>query len=672
MGATSTLMSPLADAIRLTPVRPAIAAGLRAATATVAPLVVGYALDRHELAWSALAGFLAAILDKGGAYAARARTLVGFSLAAAVLAPLAAVIGDAPAAMLPALFASATALGYLRVYGGTAGSVGAVLLILVVVSLAQPTSWDAALERGAWVLAGGGWATALSLLMWPVRPYRPARAAAARVLRTIAAYARGPAASEEDPAAWSRTQRAAIRQALEDARVTLAATRRGRRGDTGRGARLLALLETSDRLFAASVTLAEHATEGAGRAHSVLDEVAALAAAAASMVESEREAPQAEATTVPLPADAVERMFERPRRLGHEVFELAMSIEDERPVPVSLALSREPQPLLGPLRDNWTLRSSLLRHALRAGVATTVAALLASVAELQRGQWVTVAVAVILQPQLPATFLRATQRVLGTVVGALLAALFTGAIDAPWGMLPVMFVFAAIGVAVQPLSYALYSTFLTPTFVLLAEASTHDPSLVTTRIVNTLIGGAIALLAARFLWPISERDLFPDSARAALLAARDHLRVVTQDDRPTTRTNARREVGLALLNAETSLNRWLAEVRRRAVTLEAPIALVAHVRHLSAATLALGELTTPAMCAQGTPFFEAVDAVLSELAGLTDDDAKPQATPSELPALDTLVVGPEVQRAAMTRVAEALSAVHAAATRWHAMPARAA
>ncbi len=668
MGATSTLMSPLADAIRLTPVRPAIAAGLRAATATVAPLVLGFALDRHELAWSALAGFLGAILDKGGAYAARARTLAGFTFAAALLAPLAALVGDAPAAMLPALFASATALGYLRVYGGTAGSVGAVLLVLVVVSLAQPVAWHEALERGVWVLAGGAWATALSLLMWPVRPYRPARAAAARVLRAIATYTRGPAASEEDPRAWSRVQRAAIRQAIEDARVTLAATRRGRRGDTGRGARLLALLETSDRLFAASVIVAEHTTELVARARSVLDEVAALTAAAAAMVESEREAPHTETTSVALPVDALERMFERPRMLSTEVFELAMSIEDERPLPVSLALPREPQPLLGPLRENWTLRSSLLRHALRAGVATSIAALLASLAELERGQWVTVAVAVILQPQLPATFLRATQRVLGTVAGALMAALFTGIIDAPWAMLPVMFVFAAIGVAVQPLSYALYSTFLTPTFVLLAEASTHDPSLVTTRIVNTLIGGALALLAARFLWPISERDLFPTSARAVLLAARDHLRVVTRDDQVAARTHARREVGLALLNAETSLNRWLAEVQRRAATLEAPIALVAQVRHLSAATLALGELTTPAMCAQSAAFFEAVDGVLSELAARAGDEAGTRDTPSPLPALEASITGAEVQRAAMARIAEALTAVHAAATRWLAMP----
>ena len=683
-------MSPLADAIRLTPVRPAIAAGIRAALATVAPLALGFALGRHELSWTALAGFLASIIDKGGAYAARARTLAGFALGAALLAPLVALVGDAPTAMGPAIFLSATALGFLRIYGGTAASVGATLLVLVLVSLAQPAPLDVAIARAGWVLAGVGWAAALSLFMWPVRLYRPARAATARVLRIIGTYSHGPEAaaladSEApfDPQAWSRSQRALIRQAIEDARATLAATRRGRRGDTGRGVRLLALLETSDRLFAAAVTLAEHLPHDRleatlhlafeARSRALLVEVASLCEGAAKAVEDEQRAPptppaQVVAATMAVPSEAGhERLLERPLLLAHRAFELATSIEDERPLPETFALvdTREPEPFLGPLRAHWTLRSSLLRHALRAGVATTIAALLARLLDLERGQWVTIAVAVILQPQLPATFLRATQRVLGTVLGALIAAACTGLIETPWAMLPVMFFFAAVGVAVQPLSYALYSTFLTPTFVLLAETSSHDPGLVLTRIINTLIGGALALIAARFLWPVSERDLFLTSARAAVVAARDHMALVVASDDPMRRAAARREVGLALLNAETSLNRWLTEVRRRAVDLEAPIALIAHIRHLSAATLALGELSTPEQCARTPAFFEAVMRCLDDLITAIDERREPMP----LPPLESLAASArDSHEVALQRIAESLTALHAAEMRWLAKP----
>src|SRR5690606_4060601 len=130
-------------------------------------------------------------------------------------------------------------------------------------------TWDEALARAGWTLIGAAWSTVLSLFMWPVRPYRPARAAVSRVLRTIAVYARGN--DGDDREAWSRQQRAAIRQAIEEARATLAAARRGRRGDAGRGERLMALLEVCDRLFGATVALSEHVD---GRA--VLTQVAAL------------------------------------------------------------------------------------------------------------------------------------------------------------------------------------------------------------------------------------------------------------------------------------------------------------------------------------------------------------------------------------------------------------
>jgi len=147
------------------------------------------------------------------------------------------------------------------------------------------------------------------------------------------------------------------------------------------------------------------------------------------------------------------------------------------------------------------------------------------------------------------------------------------------------------------------------------------------RIINTLIGGTLALLAARFLWPISERDLFPTSARAALVAARDHLALVITNQDAHPRAQARSEVGLALLNAETSLNRWLSEVRRRASDLEAPATHIAHVRHLSATTPALGELAPPDQCRADAPFFAAVATTLDDIVACVDERRAPPALP---------------------------------------------
>ena len=76
-------------------------------------------------------------------------------------------------------------------------------------------------------------------------------------------------------------------------------------------------------------------------------------------------------------------------------------------------------------------------------------------------------------------------------------------------ILGLVFVFSATCVALLPLNYAAFSVFLTPTFVLLAEANAGDWHLAGLRIINTLLGGALALVGARLLWPTPEWNRLP-------------------------------------------------------------------------------------------------------------------------------------------------------------------
>ena len=69
--------------------------------------------------------------------------------------------------------------------------------------------------------------------------------------------------------------------------------------------------------------------------------------------------------------------------------------------------------------------------------------------------------------------------------------------------------FSGVSVALLPLNYAAFSVFLTPTFVLLAEASAGDWHLAGLRIVNTVIGGVLALAGSRLLWPSPEAARLP-------------------------------------------------------------------------------------------------------------------------------------------------------------------
>ena len=99
-----------------------------------------------------------------------------------------------------------------------------------------------------------------TLVLWPVRPYRPARLSLAECFRTLAEYVGQVVAAIQSPSPDDDRFPAgslAVRAALEHAQATLATIRRGRPGESGRGERLLVLRETTDRLFGTLIALVE-------------------------------------------------------------------------------------------------------------------------------------------------------------------------------------------------------------------------------------------------------------------------------------------------------------------------------------------------------------------------------------------------------------------------------
>jgi uncharacterized membrane protein YccC len=670
------------EALRFAPVGVSVAAGLRAGVAMGVPLFLAGGLRSPGLSWMGLAGFLVTIVDKGGAYRTRASAMAWATLGACVACAVGPLAGTRLDASLLAAFAGATALSFVRIYGGGAVSAGMITLVLLLVSLARPDhSLAHALARGASAGGGGLWAMARALALWPVRLYRPARLAVARALRAVADLAADVAALplDDEAAAALRARRAAVRAAIEEARATLAATRRGRRGDTGRGERLLVVLESADQCFAALVALREvlaglRAQGGGAEADAAtpaLDGLAADARRLAGVIEVEGpDAPFALSPLTAGPAEAVgdaalaAALVQRARTLLEEAGAAASTLDDELVArPAVVAPAETPS-----WRDHWTWRSSVSRHALRVGVTVALAVGLTHLFALRRGYWVTLAAAVILQPHLPATLSRAIQRVLGTVVGGVLAALLLARVHDHRVLLPLVFAMVVVSVAVQPINYALYSALLTPTFVLLAEAGAHEPGLVQARIVNTLLGGALALAGARLLWPMSERELFPHTAAEALDAARALAAAALAVDFDQAAFDAaRREGGVALLDADASLQRWMAEARAGSAEVEAPMAFVVFVRGLTAALVTLAAARGVAGAGPAlAPLAGAIDDALRALRAAVAEGRAPVEGADVAQAAEAAGVDPTLKRRA-EHVARQVTTLRGCVARWAAV-----
>ena len=137
--------------------------------------------------------------------------------------------------------------------------------------------------------------------------------------------------------------------------------------------------------------------------------------------------------------------------------------------------------------------------------------------------------------------------------------------------------------------------------MLLAEASVGDWTLAWVRAGDTILGGGLALLGARLLWPSPERTRLPVQAAAAMRAMRSYLghAVARFDDRTPEAgeilRSARRAVGLATMNAEESLQRALAEAHGDERMLAPALTILAYIRRITASVAALSLAKFPVL-----------------------------------------------------------------------------
>jgi len=150
-------------------------------------------------------------------------------------------------------------------------------------------------------------------------------------------------------------------------------------------------------------------------------------------------------------------------------------------------------------------------HAVAVGVTAAFGLALSTWAGLARDYWVMLTVVVVLRPKIEDTLTIGVARVIGTFVGAVLAVLVTvGLPQSPvQGVLIVVFVlgsFIFIGV-----NYTLYAVFLTAFVIILLNLGFPGGLvLAETRVLDTAVGGLLALVVASALWTLKVGPFRPD------------------------------------------------------------------------------------------------------------------------------------------------------------------
>jgi uncharacterized membrane protein YccC len=639
-----------------------IGRGVRTAFALLIPVLAGDILGQPFFSWAALGGWLGSLADKGGSYRTRAMTMGVFGILGAVCA----AAGTDAASSVPTAVISMLIVGIVgglgRVYGDEGSTVGLFIAVIYAVAVGSPSTVPhAAMQRGEFFAGGVAWAMVLSLVFWPLHPFRPARRAVADGYRVLAEFAlaldavsralgdHGAGAARDR----ARALHAGVRSALEHARMVLADVRRPKQGRSPRGEQLLVLTEGAEQLFGTLVAIdaeLEAAHESGSAAgdeayanafRSLATTLGLLATAIDDTLDVRRRVSVAppDLTALAVRTDwpnehlrAAAMLLARLASDVHVLVDTASQIDSRASSVVPITAEhraalpqppREPLAWLHPLREACTLHSIPARHALRMGIAAAAAVWLSFALDMTRGYWATITTLIVLQPYAGATLRRSLQRVAGSVLGGIIAAALAVVARTKLAIAGVMAPFTIASVAVLPLNYGVFVLLLTPVFVLLAEPHPGDWGLAGLRVVNTLLGGAIVLAASQLLWPAQELTTYASQLAGLLRQLRSLLETVAAPGDATTldwrrsANDARRRFGVAVTNAEATMQRLITEDAPNPHRVESAMTVLTYGRRMASTLSAIAEARAGGESAPPVPAIavltDELDAIIAML-----------------------------------------------------------
>lgn len=685
--------------IQSEPGKPAIANGLRAALSLGIPMLIGQVINQRESGlFIGLIAYFVNLANVAGSYQIKAKAMAIATLGITISVFIGTLVASIPILAVILTFLWGMASGFASLYGNTGANVGLVVGTSFISTISLPGDLDVALMRSLLCLIAGGWAMLLSLVMWPLKPYDLLRIAVAECFNALANYLQtfaGEAATTENILD--------VRKALETARMTLGTARIGQSAQSWMGEQLLVLIQDGDRLLGSVIALTElletysHQQQYRSVQYLIDDALTQMSIVFRSIAkvisgksasidlgnlsriyEALKERQHLLLDALKQASVGKETDYTQLVALGSLVRTIAKPIEQlqytaqsaksllepsnisQRHAEPLLLIKTERQSLLSLLRENCTLESAIFRHALRLGVSLSIGVILYSITNLPMGYWITLTTMLVLKPNLGGTFQRFFQRVGGTILGAVVAAIILVAIATK----PILDIISVItvffGVALIGFNYG-YSVVFLSIFILLITDTSNSTGwqFAEVRVLNTLIGAGLAFASHYFIWPNWERDRFPRQLAIALRETQIYFSDVMSVYEGTETYDARiiaqrRQTGLAIGNAQASFQGLLREPKMHPELVEPGMTLLVYLGRFTSAITVLAahlehfRLTVP--LPELATFVSQISLVLEQLA----DAVEQEIIPPPLPDLEATLhrIQPHLQALRTARVRE--------------------
>jgi uncharacterized membrane protein (TIGR01666 family) len=220
--------------------------------------------------------------------------------------------------------------------------------------------------------------------------------------------------------------------------------------------------------------------------------------------------------------------------------------------------------------DNLTLGSSTFKHALRVALVCLIGFITAkTVAQGHHSYWVLLTIIVILKPGFSLSKQRNYQRLIGTIGGGAIGIMILSFIPDTTAQFVFLMVFMIGAYSFQRLNYVVSVIFMTPYVLILFKfLGVGLLNVAQERILDTLIGSSIALIASYIIFPTWEFEQIQETLRDVIVANINYLVTIAESlSGKTINTTmyklARKEVYVKSANLSATFERMTSEPKSK-------------------------------------------------------------------------------------------------------------
>jgi uncharacterized membrane protein (TIGR01666 family) len=281
-------------------------------------------------------------------------------------------------------------------------------------------------------------------------------------------------------------------------------------------------------------------------------------------------------------------------KVVERAFSLAINSYDFKGKDIDLQKFLTPQDYrFSTLLENLSFSSTIFRHSLRLTITILIGFVIGEIFHFQNVYWILLTIIVIMRPGYGLTKQRSFQRIFGTVLGGLIAFGILSVLSDTILISILAILSMLLGFTFTQINYKVSATFVTMYVVFIYGILTPNISeVVQDRILDSIVGAALAFLANQFLWPSWEFLHIPAYLEKSIKANRNYLKQISifynkKGEVSTSYRLARKHAFIEIGNLMASFQRMVQEPKSKQKQLPQvyKLAVLNHTLLSSAASL---------------------------------------------------------------------------------------